>query len=47
MRLDHFNGTEAQTEKRQVLTFSHISDINDLLWRQVCEPIRLYEGAGP
>lgn len=33
MRLDHFNGTEAQTEKPQVLTFSHISDINDLLWK--------------
>lgn len=33
MRLDHFNGTETQTEKPHVLTFSHISDINDLLWK--------------
>lgn len=33
MRLDHFNGTETQTEKPQVLTFSHVSDINDLLWK--------------
>lgn len=36
MRLDHFNGTETQTENYPwVLTFSHFFDINDLLWKSL------------
>lgn len=53
LRLDHFNGSETKTENYLclVVTFSYISDMNDLLGKSAalpgCEPIRVYEGSSP